>query len=30
MVVEALGLVTLWAFHRLVGSKRGQPKVVRI
>lgn len=30
IVVEALGLVTLWALQRLVGSKRGQPKVVRI
>ena len=30
IVVEALGLVTLWGAQRLVGSDRGQPEVVRI
>ena len=29
IVVEALGLVTLWGLQRLVGSKRGLPEVVR-
>ncbi len=29
IVVEALGLVTWWALQRLVGSRRGQPQVVR-
>ena len=29
IVVEALGLVSLWALQRLVGSRRGQPEVVR-
>jgi len=28
IVFEALGLVTLWALQRLVGSRRGQPEVV--
>jgi dolichol-phosphate mannosyltransferase len=29
IVVEALGLVTLWGLQRLVGSRRRQPEVVR-
>jgi len=29
IVVEALGLVSLWALQRLVRSRRGQPEVVR-
>lgn len=29
IVAEALGLVTLWALQRLVGSTRGLPEVVR-
>ncbi len=29
IVVEALGLVTLWGLQRLVGSRRGLPQVVR-
>jgi len=29
IVVEALGLVSLWAIQRLFGSRRGQPEVVR-
>ena len=29
IVFEALGLVTLWGLQRLVGSRRGQPEVVR-
>ncbi len=29
IVFEALGLVTLWALQRLVGSRRGLPEVVR-
>jgi len=29
IVVEALGLVTLWALQRLVGYRRGQPRAVR-
>jgi len=29
IVVEALGLVTLWGLQRLVGSHRGLPQVVR-
>jgi dolichol-phosphate mannosyltransferase len=29
IVFEALGLVSLWAVQRLVGSRRGQPEVVR-
>ena len=29
IVVEALGLVSLWGLQRLVGSHRGQPQVVR-
>lgn len=29
IIVEALGLVTLWGLQRLVGSRRGQPEVVR-
>jgi dolichol-phosphate mannosyltransferase len=30
IVVEALGLVTLWGLQRLVGSTRGQPRVARV
>ncbi len=29
IIVEALGLVTLWGLQRLIGSQRGQPEVVR-
>ena len=30
IVVEALGLVTLWGLQRLVRSIRGQPQVARV
>ena len=29
IIVEALGLVTLWGLQRVIGSRRGQPEVVR-